>query len=117
MSEQLKGFIHTITEQQLNVFSIRILQKGHLLAHWDRDKDQRRVQHSISKSFTCMAVGLALEEGLLHLDATLGDYFSYDHVPVAQHKLPSPQELKLRDLLRMSSGHDSPLFGLMNELH
>ncbi|KAA2302218.1 serine hydrolase, partial [Clostridioides difficile] len=40
MSEQLKGFIHTITEQQLNVFSIRILQKGHLLAHWDRDKDQ-----------------------------------------------------------------------------
>lgn len=117
MSEQLKGFIHTITEQQLNVFSIRILQKGHLLAHWDRDKDQRRVQHSISKSFTCMAVGLALEEGLLHLDATLGDYFSYDHVPSAQRNLPSPQELRLRDLLRMSSGHDSPLFGLMNELH
>lgn len=108
MSEQLKGFIHTITEQQLNVFSIRILQKGHLLAHWDRDKDQRRVQHSISKSFTCMAVGLALEEGLIHLDATLGDYFSYDHAPVAQRNLPSPQELRLRDLLRMTSGHDSP---------
>ncbi|WP_145146737.1 serine hydrolase [Paenibacillus xylanexedens] len=108
MSEKLEGFIQAITEQQLNVFSIRILQKGHLLAHWDRDTDQRRVQHSISKSFTCMAVGLALEEGLIHLDATLDDYFTYNHVPTAQHNLPSPRELKLRDLLRMSSGHDSP---------
>ncbi|GAS80632.1 serine hydrolase domain-containing protein [Paenibacillus amylolyticus] len=108
MSEKLQGFIQAITEQQLNVISIRILQKGHLLAHWDRDTDQRRVQHSISKSFTCMAVGLALEEGLIHLDATLGDYFTYNHVPIAQDHLPSPRELKLRDLLRMSSGHDSP---------
>ena len=77
MSEKLKGFIQYITEHQLNVFSVRVLQGGHLFDQWHRDSDQRRIQHSISKSFTCMAVGLALEEGLLTLDSKLGDYFNY----------------------------------------
>ncbi|MDT0121868.1 serine hydrolase [Paenibacillus sp. RRE4] len=108
MAEQLKGFIDTITEEKLLVHSVRLLQNGRLLDEWHSDGDRRRVQHSISKSFTCMAVGLAVEEGLIQLDNTLGDYFPYDQTQQNPSQLPSPRELTLRDLLRMSSGHDSP---------
>ncbi|WP_426334411.1 serine hydrolase domain-containing protein [Paenibacillus silvae] len=108
MSEQLKGFIDTITTQQLQVHSVRVLQHGQLLDEWHQDTDHRRVQHSVSKSFTCMAVGLAVREGLIHLDAKLGDYFPYDQAQYSSSQLPSPREITLRDLLRMSSGHDSP---------
>lgn len=116
MSEQLKGFIDTITTQQLQVHSVRVLQHGQLLDEWHQDTDHRRVQHSVSKSFTCMAVGLAVREGLIHLDAKLGDYFPYDQAQYSSSQLPSPREITLRDLLRMSSGHDSPRSGQMNEL-
>ncbi|WP_366289390.1 serine hydrolase [Paenibacillus sp. AN1007] len=108
MSVKLKGFIDTITVKQLNVHSVRVLQHGQLLDEWHQNGDYRRVQHSVSKSFTSMAVGLAVQEGLIHLDNTLGDFFPYDQSQPVQSPLPSPRELKLRDLLRMSSGHDSP---------
>lgn len=108
MSEQLKGFISTITTQQLQVHSVRVLQHGQLLDEWHQGTDRRRVQHSVSKSFTSMAVGLAVQEGLIHLDAKLGDYFPYDEAQSSSSQLPSPREITLRDLLRMSSGHDSP---------
>lgn len=101
-------FVRSIDEQGLNVYSIRVLQDGELIAAWDRSKDCRRVQHSISKSFTCMAIGLALEEGLLRLDTRLGEYFPYDVLPQNHPTAQSSRELRLIDLLRMSSGHDSP---------
>jgi CubicO group peptidase (beta-lactamase class C family) len=108
MSEQLKGFIDKITAEELLVHSVRVLQNGLLLDEWHPDGDRRRVQHSVSKSFTCMAVGLAVQEGIIRLDDTLGDYFPYDQVQLYPTQSPSPRELTLRDLLRMTSGHDSP---------
>lgn len=88
MAEQLKGFIDTITEEKLVVHSVRVLQNGRLLDEWHSDGDRRRVQHSVSKSFTCMAVGLAVEEGLIQLDDTLGDYFPYDQAQRPPHNCP-----------------------------
>ncbi|WP_339277122.1 serine hydrolase [Paenibacillus sp. FSL W8-0426] len=108
MSTLPNQFVRSIDEQGLNVYSIRVLQHGELISAWDRSKDCRRVQHSISKSFTCMAIGLALEEGLLRLDTRLGEYFAYDVLPQNHPTALSSRELRLIDLLRMSSGHDTP---------
>ncbi|MBR2566387.1 MAG: serine hydrolase [Paenibacillus sp.] len=108
MSDKLTGFIDIITAQALNVQSVRVLQHGQLLDEWHQNGDYRRLQHSVSKSFTCMAAGLAVQEGLINLDNTLGDYFPHDQARPSPLQLPSPRQIKLRDLLRMSSGHDSP---------
>ncbi|GGF59346.1 hypothetical protein GCM10010912_00650 [Paenibacillus albidus] len=100
-----------VRERGLNVLTVRVLQKGALTGTLDLAKDIRRLQHSVSKSFTCMAAGLAIEEGKLALNTRLKDVFpeyAWPH-PHTPHSL-QPGELTLLNLLRMSSGHDSPPF-------
>lgn len=109
MSHVLTGFVQRVTEKKLNVLSARVRQGGRLAAQWDAGEDIRRVQHSISKSFTCMAAGLAIEEGKLTLETTLGDVFP-QHVRegIANDPALEPGRIRLYDLLRMASGHDAP---------
>lgn len=109
MSISLNGFVQHVAAQNLNVLSARVLQKGEPLATWDLTVDERRLQHSVSKSFTCMAVGLAIQEGKLSLDTKLKDLFP-EHAKNNSPEDPAlrPGELTLYNLLRMASGHDSP---------
>lgn len=110
MTQPLNGFVKRITDTGLHVFSVRVLQRGMLWDAWDLTEDQRRLQHSVSKSFTCMAVGLAIEEGKLSLDSQLGSFFSSGeaHVPENLQSPLNPENITLYNLLRMSTGHDSP---------
>ncbi|MFW5437817.1 serine hydrolase domain-containing protein [Paenibacillus apiarius] len=109
MPDILTGFVNQITGKKLNVLSVRVLQRGNLLGKRDFTADVRRLQHSISKSFTCMAVGLAIEEGKLTLESKLRDFLSeYVQERTAGDPALQPGDVKLYDLLRMSSGHDSP---------
>ncbi|WP_136608315.1 serine hydrolase domain-containing protein [Paenibacillus dokdonensis] len=105
----LDGFVNRVTQQGLNVLSARVLQKGTSVAKWDLSSDERRLQHSVSKSFTCMAVGLAIAEGKLSLKTKLQEYFpQYAQMSLTDDPDVSPGGLTLYNLLRMSSGHDSP---------
>lgn len=107
MTFQIGGFVDNAGSRKLNVLSVRVLQNGQRLGQWDRDGDPRRLQHSVSKSFTCMAVGLAIAEGKLTLDARLNDFFPNYGKSVKGSAYP-PGELTLGHLLRMASGHDAP---------
>ncbi|MDK8179859.1 serine hydrolase [Paenibacillus sp. UMB4589-SE434] len=109
MTNILTGFVNRITAEQLQVLSVRMLTQGTLCAKWDLTADVRRLQHSVSKSFTSMAVGLAIEEGKLTLDTRLGEFLRAPSSPYMENDSPlHPCQLTLRDLLRMSSGHDVP---------
>ncbi|HEY4392080.1 MAG TPA: serine hydrolase [Paenibacillus sp.] len=109
MALSLTGFVDRVTEQGLNVLSARVLQHGELAAQWDLTIDERRIQHSISKSFTCMAAGLAISEGKLSLHTKLKEFFPQYVVEDANiEPAMRPGDLTLYDLLRMTSGHDSP---------
>ncbi|GAB6991449.1 serine hydrolase domain-containing protein [Paenibacillus pini] len=109
MSDKLHGFVNRITKQGLNVLSVRVLQQGNVFGTWNLTTDVRRVQHSISKSFTCMAVGLAISEGKLSLNTKIKDVFpQYVQVVQADDSSLQAGEITLYNLLRMSSGHDSP---------
>ncbi|MGZ7440674.1 serine hydrolase domain-containing protein [Paenibacillus sp. TH7-28] len=107
MINLLNGFLERIVSRRLNVLSVRVLQRGRLLDAWDLGGDVRRQQHSVSKSFTCMAVGLAIREGKLSLDTRIRDLFP-EHAKEVPGSAYPPGELTLYDLLRMSSGHDEP---------
>lgn len=109
MTIDLTGFVQQVTKNELNVSSLRILQGGKPAGAWDVTRDERRLQHSVSKSFTSMAVGLALEEGKLSLETKLSDFFSYSTThKSANPMIPSPGEITLYELLTMSTGHDNP---------
>lgn len=106
MTFQMAGFVNSIISRKLNVLSVRVLQGGQPLAQWDLDHDTRRLQHSISKSFTCMAAGLAIADGKLSLDSQLHDFFPHYGKTAINSPYP-PEELTLNHLLQMASGHDS----------
>ena len=61
------------------------------------------VLHSLSKSFTSTAVGLAIAEGKFSLDDPILKFFP-DQAPAEPSK--NLREMRVRDLLIMSTGHD-----------
>ena len=59
---------------------------------------------SLSKSFTSTAVGIAIEEGHLSLDAPIISFFPNE---VPDNPSWQLKAMRVRDLLSMSTGHDS----------
>ncbi len=89
-----------------DIHSAMLLQHGRVIAErWIEPNapDSAHIMHSVSKTFTSMAVGFAIDEGLISLDAPLVSFFP-DKLP----EQPSDwlMEITVRDLLTMSCGHD-----------
>jgi CubicO group peptidase (beta-lactamase class C family) len=88
----------------LDLHSFLLLRKGTML--WEEYfhegmKECRHVLHSVSKSFTSTAIGLAQDEGLLSVNDKLYDFFP-EHRGLCDSDYK--RELTLRHLLMMSSG-------------
>ena len=88
-----------------DIHSIMIVRHGKVVAEkWlgDNTPEQPHIMNSVSKSFTSMAAGLAIEDGLFSLDDKVADIFP-DKLPPE----PSANLLKMtvRDLLTMTCGH------------
>lgn len=91
---------------RLEMHSIMVLQHGEVLYEkWmnGASADSVHILNSVSKTFTSLAVGMAIDEGLLSLDDKLVDFFP--------EKLPeNPDtnlvEITVKDLLTMTCGHD-----------
>lgn len=86
------------------VVNMQVYRAGEIIARYDPEPEIRRNQYSVSKSFTAVAVGFAVQEGLLRLDERLVDAFSED-VPSAP--CPHLEAATVRDLLTMGLGQDS----------
>lgn len=87
------------------VHSLMVLRHGHVVAEgwWAPYSAERpHIMFSVSKSFTSMAVGLAIDEGRFGLDDRVVDLLP-DRLP------PEPGELlgrqTMRHLLTMTTGH------------
>ena len=96
-------FITRIENENLHLAGIAVQQHGKFLGEHRWLADVPHLLFSLSKSFTSSAVGMAVDEGLLHLSDRLSDFF-----PDLVETLPDPtlRNMTLRDILIMSSGHD-----------
>jgi len=88
-----------------HVHTVTVIRHGHVVleATWaPYERDDPHAMYSVSKSFTSMAVGLAIHEGLLSLDDRVVDLIP-DAAPatISQHL----GALTVRHLLTMSTGH------------
>jgi len=84
-------------------FALTIIRHGHVIASttWAPYRAGDNVQkYSLSKTFAASAVGLAVSEGLVDLDATACSYF-----PEIADPGPRAKAITVRNLLSMSSGH------------
>lgn len=96
----LEKFVREIEKNKLNVEGIRVLQGGKLLEEYRWIPEQPRLIYSCSKSFTCIAAGFAVAEGLFQLDDKVLDLLD---LPQYAEEW---SELTVRNLLTMSSGHE-----------
>jgi len=110
----LIDFIRTADSNVNSMHSFMLLRHGHVVceAWWSPEAaDKPHVLWSLSKSFTSTAVGLAIEEGKLSLDAEVTKFF-----PEECPSNPSDylKAMRVRDLLTMATGHQDEV-SLKNE--
>lgn len=93
-------------EMVLNYFQVR--KAGEIVLDWGRMNQKTRLNTwSVSKSFISVAVGIAIDEGLITLDEKICDSFK-EYLPENPSK--NLTELTVRHLLTMTTGFDHALF-------
>ncbi|MFC4598395.1 serine hydrolase domain-containing protein [Cohnella hongkongensis] len=115
-SEAITGFLDDLSGKSIETHSFMIVRNGHVVAEgtWHPYRiEDRHMLFSLSKSFTSTAIGFAASEGLLSLDDRVVRYFPEDLPPGE----PSPllEEMRIRDLLTMSTGHEQDTFPLSGQ--
>ena len=96
------SFRLTMQEKKFGIFGVHVYKAGQGTVEHRFRCDDRVIQHSVSKTFTSVGVGIAQQEGLLCLDDTLLSFFpEYEDVAA-----PGTEEITIKNLLQMSSGKD-----------
>jgi len=102
MKLDLQGFLQEVTRHKFELHNLVVRQHGEQVAAFNWRDMQRNNIHSASKSITTMAVGMAIEEGIMRLDEHPAEIFA-DRLPANP-----PQNLldiTIRDALLMTTGH------------
>src|SRR5215475_14120524 len=82
-SRSIAALLDRLEEQSVELHSIIVVRRGHVVAEgWWAPYSAGRphLLYSLTKSFTSVAVGLAIADGLLSLDDRVVDVLP-DHVP------------------------------------
>ncbi len=90
-----------------HVHTLTVVRHGHVIAEFARppyDRDTPHALYSVSKSFTSIAVGIAIDEGRFALDDRVIDLLAEWAPP---HPSAHLAELRVRHLLSMTTGHDA----------
>lgn len=95
----------------IELHSLLVVRHGHVVAEawWHPyQPDTPRLLYSLSKSFTATALGFAVDEGLVELDATVLSYFpEFDRLVTDERS----RSIRVRHVAAMASGHDDETIG------
>ena len=103
----IRAFIEAADAQVNTMHSFMLVRHGAVVAEgwWKPESPEKpHVLHSLSKSFTSTAVGLAVAEGKLSIDDEVLKFFP-DDAPAEPSK--NLKSMRVRDLLTMSTGHQT----------
>ena len=106
-SSDLLAFVEAVDTQIDQMHSFLLVRHGQVVAEgwWGPyDAQTPHILYSLSKSFTSTAVGLAVAEGKLSLDDEVLRFFPEEAPAEPSANL---RAMRVRDLLRMSTGHQT----------
>lgn len=110
-ADAVVAFLDEVEAAGLEFHSLMLHRRGHVVAEawrWPYGADRPRIMHSLAKSLTACAVGLALEDGCFALDDKVVSFFPEALPATVDHKLGA---MTLEDLLTMRTGHASEVGG------
>ena len=102
-------FLDTLEQSEHEMHSLMVVKNGKVIAEgwWDPyQSDIKQTMYSVSKSFTATAIGFAVKEKLLSVDDRVLSFFP-DHSP--EDEASYLYDLRVRDLLTMSVGHEKDM--------
>lgn len=105
IDEDVINAAYTQAGSQSGVRSLLVLKQGRLVAEqYFNGYTAQQLQHvrSVTKTITALLTGIAIEEGLLSLDATVGEYFIDDYAISDE----DAELITVAQLLTMTSGFD-----------
>ena len=106
-SAGIRAFVEAADRQVDTMHSFMLVRHGRVVAEgwWKPESAEKpHVLYSLSKSFTSTAMGLAVAEGKVSVDDPVLKFFPDDAPEQRSDKL---QAMRVRDLLTMSTGHQS----------
>src|SRR5215470_6910010 len=104
-SRSIAALLDRLEAHSVELHSIMVVRHGHVVAEgWWAPYSAGRphLLYSLTKSFTAIAVGLAVADGLLSLDDRVADVLP-DHVPADAGA--QARRLTVHHLLSMTVGH------------
>jgi hypothetical protein len=104
-SAGILAFLDAIAQSKHEFHSFMMARHGQIIAEgwWSPyAPEYRHMLYSLSKSFTSTAIGFAVTEGLLKVDAPVVSFFPDDLPPTVSEKLAA---MRVKHLLMMSVGH------------
>jgi CubicO group peptidase (beta-lactamase class C family) len=104
-SPAISALLDRLEEQSIECHSLMVVRHGHVVAEgwWaPYSADRPHLLYSLTKSFTSVAVGLAIADGLLSLDDHVADVLP-DHVPADVSE--QGRRISVHHLLSMTAGH------------
>ena len=107
MVKATERYLAAVEKAEQDLHSIMIVKDGNVIyENWmsSGSADEPHILNSVSKTFTSMAVGLAISEGRLALDEKLVDIFP-EHCP--ENPSEYLKEITVEHLLTMSCGHST----------
>lgn len=106
-SADIRAYVEAADKQVNTMHSFMLVRHGHVVAEgwWKPEAaDKPHVMHSLSKSFTSTAVGLAIADGKLSVDDLVLKFFPEDAPAQPSNNLKA---MRVRDLLTMTSGQQA----------
>lgn len=108
MQKIFDNFLHEIKERDMVMNYVQVYKDGERVIDYSRLPSKTRLNSwSLSKSVISVAVGIAMDEGVLSLDEKICDSFQ-DYVPENADK--NLTELTVKHLLTMTTGFEHALF-------
>lgn len=110
-SQAILAFLEEIDEAGLELHSFMLMRNRHVIAEgwwWPYSPGRVHMTHSLTKSVTAVAVGLAIDEGRFGLDDKVVEFFP-ELVPHDASEYM--RAMTVRDLLTMRTGHDRETSG------
>ena len=104
-SAVILDFIETADREVSSMHSFMLVRHGHVVAEawWAPEAAGKpHILWSLSKSFTSIAVGLAVAEGKLSVNDLVLNHFPNDAL---QEASANRKAMRIRDLLTMNTGH------------
>lgn len=112
-SEAVLSLIERLEEQNGMVHSYMLIRHGKVIAegHWAPfNASTPHTLYSVSKSFVSMAIGFAVDDGLMSLDDRVAKFFPEEAAVNGDERL---KDMRVRDLMSMASGQKSDTFGAL----